>query len=123
MNDINLASVEKAFQQWRIGRYSRAEPIPEELWSMALGLYPQYKRSVICHHLRLSGAQFKRRLEIGDDRCANNGFVLASCDEVKTTPLKNVDIQLTIQGQARSMTLCLDMYTLAQVLPHVSALL
>ena len=53
MNDINLASVEKAFQQWRIGRYSRAEPIPEELWSMALGLYPQYKRSVICHHLRL----------------------------------------------------------------------
>ena len=35
MNDLTLASVEKAFQQWRDERYSRAEPIPEALWSAA----------------------------------------------------------------------------------------
>ena len=45
MNDLTLASVKEAFQQWRDEPYSRAEPIPEALWSMALGLYPQYKRS------------------------------------------------------------------------------
>jgi len=123
MNAINLASVEKAFQQWRIERYSRAEPIPEELWSMALGLYPQYKRSTICHYLRLSGAQFKRRLETCSSTHTDNGFVLACRDEIQTTPIKNGDMQLTIQGQTRSITLCFDMCALAQVLPHVSILL
>ncbi len=48
MSDLTLASVEEAFQQWRDGLYSRAEPIPEALWSMTLGLYPQHKRSRIC---------------------------------------------------------------------------
>lgn len=123
MNNLNLASVEEAFSQWRTERYSRAEPIPEALWSMALMLYPQYKRSIICHHLHLSGAQFKRRLEHSGDTCSNNRFVLASRDEVKAVPVAGTDIQLTLQGQVRSMTLCFDVNALAQVLPHMSALL
>lgn len=123
MSYLSLASVEKSFSQWRSKRHSRAEPIPEALWSMALGLYPQYKRSIICHHLRLSGSEFKRRLENTDDTCANNRFVLASRDELKETLLAGTDIQLTLQGQVRSMTLCFDVHALAQVLSHVSALL
>ena len=90
---------------------------------MALGLYPKYKRSLICHHLRVSGAQFKRRLEDGGDTRATNNFVLASRDEVKTMPVASTEIQLTLQGQARSMTLRFDMHAFDQILPHVSALL
>ena len=123
MSDLTLASVEEAFQQWRDERYSRAEQIPEALWSMALGLYPQYKRSKICHVLHLSGAQFKRRLEDGDDTRVNSGFVLASRDDVKVTPVSRTEIQLTLQGQLRSMTLCFDAHTLGHVLSHVGALL
>lgn len=123
MNDLTLASVEEAFQQWRDKGYSRAEPIPEALWSMALGLYPQYKRSRICHLLHLSGAQFKRRLEDGGDTRVNSGFVLASRDDVKVTPVSSTEIQLTLQGQLRSMTLCFDAHTLGDVLSHVGALL
>lgn len=123
MKDLTLASVEEAFQQWRTTRYSSAEPIPEALWSMALRLYPAHKRSIICHHLRLSGAQFKRRLDDGGEDSANKGFVLASRDELKLMPAHRRDIQLTVQGQARSMTLCFDVHTLGQVLPHVAALL
>jgi hypothetical protein len=58
MNDLTLASVKEAFQTWRTECYSRAEPIPEALWSMALELYPQHNRSQICLLLRLNGAQF-----------------------------------------------------------------
>jgi hypothetical protein len=124
MNNLTLASVEEAFKRWRDGRYSRAEPIPEALWSMALGLYPQYKRSRICHLLHLSGAQFKRRLEDGGDTRVNSGFVMASRDDVKMTPVvASTEIQLTLQGQLRSMTLCFDAHALGHVLSHVGALL
>ena len=123
MNDLTLASVEEAFQQWRAGRYSRTEPIPESLWSMALGLYPQYKRSRICHLLHLSGAQFKRRLEDSGGTRVNSDFVLASRDDVKVTPVVGTEIQLTLQGQTRSMMLCFDAHALGHVLSHVGTLL
>lgn len=123
MNDLTLASVEAAFQQWRSGRYSLAEPIPDALWSMALELYPQHKRSRICHLLRLSGAQFKRRLEDGGDTRVNHGFVLTSRDAPKATPELKPEVQLTLQGQTRSMTLCFDVHALPQVLPYIGALL
>jgi len=122
MNDLTLESVKEAFQQWRSARYSRAEPIPEALWSMALGLYPQYKRSKICHLLGLSGNQFKRRLEDTRDVCVN-GFVVASCDEVKATPEINAKIQLIVQGKERALTLCVEVHLLSQVLPQLGALL
>jgi len=123
MSDLTLASVEEAFQQWRAGRHSRAEVIPEALWSMALGLYPQYKRSKICRHLQLSGGQFKQRLDNDRNTRANHGFVLASNDEPKVTLEPNPNVQLTLQGHTRSMTLCFDVHALPQILPHVGALL
>lgn len=123
MNDLNLSSVEAAFQQWRAGRDSRTESIPEELWSMALGLYPQYQRTKICRHLQLSGGQFKQRSERVRETGENHGFVLASRDDPQATPELNPEIQLTLQGSTRTMTLCFDVHALAQVLPHVSALL
>jgi hypothetical protein len=123
MNKFTLASVEEAFQQWRGARRNRAEAIPEALWSMALGLYPEHKRSIICHRLRLSGAQLKRRLEDNRDTRPHKGFVLASHDKAKSIPVPRSELQLIVQGQARSMTLCFDMHALAQVLPQVASLL
>ena len=123
MSDLTLASVEEAFQQWRVGRHSRAELIPEALWSMALGLYPQYKRSKICRHLQLSGGQFKQRLDNDRDTRANHGFVLASRNEPKATPEPTSKVNLTLQGHTRSMTLCFEVHALPQILPHVGALL
>lgn len=124
MNDLTLMSVEKAFKQWRASRHSRAAVIPEALWSMALGLYPQYKRSKICRHLQLSGGQFKQRLDNDKGTRINHGFVLASRDEPSAIlPKPNPEVQLTLQGHTRSMTLRFDRYALAEVLPHVAALL
>jgi hypothetical protein len=120
---ITLESVEEAFFAWRTQRSSRAELIPKNLWSMALWLYPQYKRSINCHRLRLSGSQFKQRLESTGDTFADNGFVYASRDEDKATSVPNPDVQLTIQGKKRSLTLCFGVHTLGQILPHVSVLL
>lgn len=123
MNGLTLASAEEAFRQWRAQRSSRAELIPESLWAMALGLYPKHKRSIIYKRLRLSGSQFKRRLEESSASSCTKGFVLASCDAVTAAPPINTEIQLTLQGQARSMILCFDVHALGQVLPHVGALL
>ncbi len=122
MNELTLVSVEETFQEWRAQRYSRSEPIPEALWSMALGLYPEHKRSRICHYLRLNADQFKKRLENNGHTRANIGFVVASREEVKTTAA-TTNVQLSLQGQARSMTLCFDVHALGQVLAHIDALL
>jgi hypothetical protein len=123
MEGITLKSVEEAFCKWRAQRNSRAESIPKDLWSMALELYPQYKRSIICHRLRLSGSQFKQRLESGSPTFVDNSFVLASRDVVKENPASNHNVQLTIQGKERTLTLCVDVHALSHILPQVSVLL
>lgn len=118
-----IESVDAAFEEWRIKRSSRAAAIPESLWSMALGLYPQYKRSTICHKLRLSGSQFKRRLEGSSYTGAESGFVLASNAPIKENFHPSTDVQLTIQGKERALTICVGVHTLGQILPHIGALL
>lgn len=123
MGSITLESTEASFQEWRVQRSSRAELIPEYLWSMALGLYPQYKRAKICRQLRLSGGQFKRRLESTSPRCADTGFVLASSDGVKTSPKLGAEIQLAIKGKERALTLSVGVDVLLQILPHLGTLL
>ena len=123
MENVTLELAEETFCQWRIQRSSGKEPIPENLWGMALGLYPEYKRSKICDRLRLSGSQFKRRLEGGYSTFAEQGFVLASQEEVKTSTKQTQEIQLTIQGKERVLTLCVDVHALSQILPHLGALL
>jgi hypothetical protein len=123
MSSVTIESTEASFLAWRMQRISRSELIPEHLWNMALGLYPQYKRTHICRQLRLHGGQFKQRLDKDRDTRINHGFVLASRDEPKSRPESNPKVQLTLQGHARSMTLCFDVHALAQILPHVGALL
>ncbi len=123
MEGITLESVEKAFSEWRAQRSSRSESIPKNLWSMALELFPQYKRSIICHKLRLSGSQFKQRLE-GRHTFVDNGFVYASRDVLKENPAaSNHEVKLTIQGKERTLTLCVEVHALNQILPHISVLL
>ena len=123
MESVTLELAEEAFCKWRIQRSSRAEPIPENLWTMALRLYPHYKTSKICHRLRLSGSQFKQRIEASYDTFADNGFVLASKNEVKVTFNQNQAIQLTIQGRERALMVCVDVHGLSQILPHIAVLL
>lgn len=123
MNDVTLESAEAAFCEWRAQRISRTVPIPENLWAIALGLYPQYKRSKICHQLQLSGSHFNQRLKSYGHTPADSGFVLASRDEVKANLVPSPEVQLTIQGKERMLTLCVSVHALPQILPHVGALL
>ena len=122
MADITMELAKESFSQWRIRRSNQSEPIPEKLWDMALRLYPKYKRSHICEQLRLSGSQFKRRLEEGR-ACIDQGFILASKDEIKVTPKQGQEIQLTIQGKERTLTLCVEVHALSQVFSHIGTLL
>ena len=120
MDGITLETVEAAFFDWRAERCSRTTPIPEYLWTMALQLYPQYKRSKICHQLGLSFGQFKPRLESQAHASVDTGFFLASSlDEDKENRLPSV----TIHGKERTMTLCIGKHLLPQILPHIGALL
>ena len=123
MECITLESVEAAFCDWRAQRSSRLDPIPEYLWSMALRLYLEYKRSKICHRLRLSANQFKARLESQEQSPADKGFVLASREDDLFNLPPSSDVQLTIQGKERSMTLCVRVHTLPLIFPHVGTLL
>jgi len=134
MKNISLESAESAFNQWREQRSSRAERIPDHLWSMALALYPQHKRSAICRELALSIGQFNQRLaRFRSASTTNTGFVLASNDEPKVG-IKGGDepklstnvaseVQLVIQGKERTLTLSVSKDALLQLLPHIGALL
>lgn len=123
MDSITLESVEAAFCDWRAQRSSRTAPIPEYLWGMALKLYPEHKRSQICHRLRLSASQFNPRLESFKQSPVGNGFVLASREKVRINFTPSSDVQLNIQGKERSATLCVSVHALPLILPHVVALL
>lgn len=121
MNTLTLESVENAFGKWRAERSSPSESIPPELWAMALGLYPQYKRSAICEKLSISGGQFKSRLE--ESSSASSGFVLAYKNEHSTESAAGSEIKLTIQGKERALMLCVSLDALGQLMPHLGALL
>jgi hypothetical protein len=121
MNTLTLESVEEAFGKWRAKR-SQSDSIPAELWEMALGLYPQHTRSTICAKLRLSGGQFKSRLEEGSSESVN-GFVLAYKDESSPRSVAGPEVKLTIQGKERTLMLCVSLDALGQLVPHLGALL
>lgn len=123
MSSITLESTEASFRAWRAERNSRAELIPDNLWNMALGLYPHYKRSKICRRLGLSGGQFKRRLEGNRPACSNTGFILASRDEVNVNAKSSQNVELRVQGKERVLTLCFDLDVLPQIVTHIGALL
>lgn len=123
MQKLTLELVEEAFCEWRAKRSSRLESIPENLWSMAVGLYPDYKRSKICHRLRLSGSHFKKRLEDKIGSSTASGFVLASRDKMKASPALIPPVQLTIQGKERVLTLCVEVHALGHILPQLGMLL
>jgi len=123
MDSITLESVEAAFCDWRAQRSSRTAPIPESLWAEALKLHPAHKYSKICHRLRLRSSQFKSRLESRAQLPIDKGFVLASRDALKINRPPSADVQLTLQGKTRVMTLCVSIHALPLILPHVGALL
>ncbi len=123
MESISMKSVEASFHQWRAQRSSRAELIPEHLWNMALGLYPQYMRSKICRRLGLSGGQFKQRLDGYSPAFGDKGFVLASNDEPVADSKVHPDVQLVIQGKERALTFSVSPDVLLHILPHIGALL
>lgn len=123
MESISIESAEASFNQWRAQRSSRRELIPDHLWNMALGLYPQYIRSKICRRLGLSGGQFKQRLDGFRPALTDTGFVLASNDEPKAAPKVHPEVLLVIQGKERALTFSVGTDALLQILPHIGALL
>ena len=123
MGSISLESTEASFAQWRARRSNRAELIPDNLWSMALALYPQYKRSKICRRLGLSGGQFKKRLDECHPAFVDTGFVLASSDELRSKSKAHPEVRLIIQGKERALTLSIGTDALLALLPHIGALL
>ncbi len=123
MQSITIELVEAAFKEWRDKRISRSEPIPKNLWAMAIGLYPTYKRSKICHRLGLSGSQFKKHC-VGDaNPLPECGFVVASRDEYKSTPELTCEVRLTLQGKERVLTVCVELQALSHILPQLGLLL
>lgn len=123
MQDERLEVVESAFRAWRSQRSSRSECIPKNLWALAIGLYPAYKRSKICHRLGLSGSQFKKHLPAEVSPLPEGGFVLASRDETKEPPKGSGEVRLTLQGKERRLTICVDVTALSHVLPQLGMLL
>ena len=123
MEIITLESVEQAFCDWRAQRSNRAEVIPKNLWRMALKLYPQHKRTIICRRLKLSGGQFNRHLEDINHTVFDDDFVLASRDFVKENSNSSSEIQLTVQGRDRTLMLSINLHSLELILPHIGALL
>lgn len=123
MVNITIEAVEESFNQWRAHRSSLAEPIPDSLWSMALSLYPEHKRSEICDALRLSGSQFKRRLEKSIPGLAQEGFVLASPVQAAIPSAPCQAIEISSAGKERTLRLSVDVHALHQLLPQMGALL
>jgi hypothetical protein len=120
---MTLEIVEAAFSEWRNKRSSRSESIPKNLWAMAISLYPAYKRSKICHQLGLSGSQFKKHLAADVAPFPERGFVVASRDDNKETSTPVCDVQLTLQGKERTLTVCVSAQALSHVLPQLGLLL
>lgn len=124
MTRLPLSAVKQLFSDWRATRKNRTEAIPDKLWSMVIELYPQYKRSFICQQLGLNGGQLRQHLEAAGHKM-NSGFVVASKNSAKPeeTPVKNVDIQLRLQGKERTLTVHVDVSALSQIIPHLLPLL
>ena len=106
MNGITLESVESAFCEWRAQRIRRTEATPEYLWVMAERLYPEYKRSKICHQLRLSTRKFNSRLKNRDCAPSDKGFVLASREEVKVHCPPSFDVHLVASFVMIKFNIC-----------------
>ena len=57
-----LESVQYQFEKWRETRKKRREPIPENLWAAATGLYNQYSINQISRALHLNYMDLKKRI-------------------------------------------------------------
>jgi hypothetical protein len=56
-----IEAVRERFEKWRSTRANRREPIPGELWRAAVELCRVHPISNVCHCLRLSYPDLKRR--------------------------------------------------------------
>ena len=124
MKNTSLNSVKLTFQQWRSKRRNSAEPIPDRLWSMAISLYPKYKRSSICQQLRLSGGKFKKHLEQAEhNNLTKTGFVLAAADSKQGISSTPSDVQISISSGTRTVTISVGVHDACHIIPHIGSLL
>lgn len=123
MKNTCLNSVKCTFKQWRSRRSNSAEPIPDNLWAMAISLYPKYKRSHICQQLGLSGGQLKKHLEqFEDNNLTKTGFVLATDSSKSVITNAPSNVQISISG-TRTVTISVDVHDACHIIPHISSLL
>lgn len=122
MSEVTIEQVKDAFEQWRSERKNRSEAIPEALWSMAVSLYPKFKRSIICQSLGLNGAHLRHHLEKAGHVFRTEGFVLASA---KTENVEKVssELCLTLEGKQRTLTINCELSSLGKVFSQLEAFL
>lgn len=122
MSEVTIEQVKEAFEQWRLGRKNRSEVIPQALWSMAVSLYPQFKRSIICQSLGLNGAHFRQHLEKAGHVFRTEGFVLAS-PKAEGVEKQSSELCLTLIGKQRTLTINCELSSLGKVFSQLEAFL
>lgn len=123
VKNTNLDAIKRKFKQWRSQRHNSAEPIPEKLWSMAISLYPKYKRSNICQQLGLSGGQLKKHLEqVEKNNSTKTGFVLATANSKEVITSAPSNVQISISG-TRTVTISVGVHDACHIIPYIGSLL
>jgi len=120
---MTLEEVTAAFTKWRIARASTKESIPLDLWEKVKELVPNYKKSVICKALHLSGGQFNKHcFQANRDSkptSKNDGFVQAIAATLRQTDI----CELNLQGKSKTLTLKVPLSQLSFVLPLMENLI
>lgn len=117
---MTLEEVCQAFEDWRINRSSRREPIPTYLWDMARALLSHYKATTIRKALHLSGEQFKqhctvvKKAEVTPKQ--KDGFAEILLPQVESC-------ELTLQGKRNRLSIKISTQQLPVVLPLLEAYL
>ena len=102
-----------AFELWRSQRKSKAERIPDALWTMVQELVPHYKKVTIQKALRLSGGQFNQRclkkVSVHDalPLSAPSGFAIGVLSPERS--LSEELCELTLKGAHKSLQIKVPM--------------
>jgi hypothetical protein len=90
---VTLDDVIKAMEQWRANKRRQAEQIPESIWQQIFALLERFSESTLRSALRISAAQFQRKLAEYNRQAVASETPLPVMDfcEVKKSPslLKN----------------------------------
>ena len=107
-----LKQAQEQFEHWRQSRKKRG-PIPDELWELAVSLYPNYSLYRISKVLRLNYTDLKHRVNVHRSACDQSdvstaGFIELSLSDpmrpaecmIEMTDEKGASLRMHFKGQA-----------------------